>query len=973
MATYTINVTSTPVSSGILKIGSEGVDGAQGTVQEEGVTVNVLATALSGFTFVELKLDAVTVSTSPVYSFVMPASDVALEAIFEEIIAPPEESTNLYDSSCPKFYFIQDLPSRIFVGDLVDLTPYLTTEIEEEPIGFDNATFELIRDKDYHGFNYDLTLDTISFERGQGYEYLFDKFLTLGTDANIKFVFGYGNTDALVVVYIGRLDFNELEQNNAETISINIVNDDFGSLLNTAFDIPQIADVNGSTLLKSRAIPKRVQYLFPFPEYVTGTAIPVFDPILTAFFAEYFRTGAIPQIKATDDVGYLYFNDGRGGDSDFNTFITYDFQVDNSNPFINPNDSQKYLFKVAEAGNYKIDVKLKLGINTSGVIWADYVNPFKLVHFITSNDGETIIGGGTLDPIASVSDGLLFDKILNYTTTIEAELGKNQVVYLYIQVDTSVFPVGGVVNFIYGRAYDFDVRIPQIDIVGSTVVEDSICPTETAFSTLNQIFKSASGVDYDLLSSDLFGVGGCYNELALTNGFNVRGGSLAGANLEQLKIKMSPKKLFEGLSSILNLGWGVEYNDLRQELIRVESTEYFYQNVEIALFEEELVSNFKLSVDAPSYYNEIEIGYSKYSKTRDTDKQGTLDDVHTKHTYQTPVKTNKSKKSIISDIIMSSYELEITRRKQYERTSGSSNSNYNTDQDVFGIMLTSEEVSEPLAEAVIPNLLLVEESAFITRGQNGTNPIVQMTNIPFTVGEAVTYIGSDGTIQSRTVSFYNVESELVFDILIGNFVIIFGVTIGFAEAYIGTSGAAQVIIRKTGTASVYSVPESIQPFSSVINLLSPSTSYNLRFTPKRMLLNWGNILNGGFRALADRIIKFKEGDGNIECQTQLSDTETCLQGDIDRQLVVEGSDLDLSVGTWGDTYLFLPINVEFSYPLLFDVLSMLRKAMRGQLVTGNYGYISVPFCGSVYKIFIDKISFNPTEDEAKIKGKLKEI
>ena len=968
MASYNITYDLIPIGSATIKTGSIEVNGL---TQEEGEDVNILVVPASGFRFISISTGGIAVSTNKSYNFIMPSNNITFVILMEEIVIPvTSEIGTLYDTPCPKFFFIKDLPDRIFVGDVVDLSGYLTTELDDEPIGFDSAVFELIRDKEYHGFNYDLSLDTLSFERGLGYEYLVEQLLNFGTDANIRFVFGYGVETGLTIVYIGRVDFNEFNQEESEIVSVNLINDDFGSLLSSSFDIPQVSTLTQSVLLKSKALPQKVQYTFPYPEYITGTSIPVLDPFVQAFFAENYRLGVTPQIKKTDPSGYLYINDGKEGD-DLQTFATYDFQVTPTNPFLNPEEEQKYVFKVEESGEYTTRIRLRLGINTNGVVWSDYVNPFKMYYIVTETDGETFKSIEFLNPLALPSDSIFYDKTLLYFGDFNDELTRNQVVYIYIAVDTSIFPTGGVVNGILGRAYNFNRNIPQIEVNANTVVANSFCNVEPSFNVINNVFKSASEVSYDILKSDLFDVGGCMHNLTMTNGFNVRGGVTTNASPEQLNIKVSPKKVFDGLSAILNLGWGIEYDEFRQERIRIEGTSYFFQNNVVLTLDQNKVTDFKLSVDPSAYFNEIEIGYSKYSKNRDTDKEGTIDDVHTKHTYHTPVKTNKNKKSIVSDLILSGYEIEYARRKQFDKSSGSTNSNYANDEDVFCIMTTDEVSSEPSAIATIPNSLITEQSAFFTRGQNGTNPLIQMTMIPFIVGESVIYTGSDFVTQTRTVSFYESNSEIVFDVLTGNFTVIFDVTIGFAEAFTGGTGIFPITIQKQASADTYKTSESIEPFEVVNNVISPSTAYNLRFTPKRMLLNWGNVLNGGFRALEDRIIKFKQGDANIVAITKLKSTEPCLLGDVDNVTVTENSDINLSLATWGNDYLFVPINVEFTYPLTFLELTTIRRAMRGQDDVNNYGYIEVPFCDEVYEVFLDRIEFNPTQTEAKITGRLK--
>jgi hypothetical protein len=141
-----------------------------------------------------------------------------------------------------------------------------------------------------------------------------------------------------------------------------------------------------------------------------------------------------------------------------------------------------------------------------------------------------------------------------------------------------------------------------------------------------------------------------------------------------------------------------------------------------------------------------------------------------------------------------------------------------------------------------------------------------------------------------------------------------------------------------------------------------------------MLLNWAKLFNGSFRTkLNDEEIKFKEGDGNISLITQFNDGEECLLGDVDRALIEEKSNLTLSQ-TYGRDYLFLPHKVRFSYPLTFDELNYIRRAMRGLSGdSNNYGFISYSTPQREFEeLFITMIDFSPAEEEAIIEGYVKQ-
>lgn len=951
MAQYLITVIKDPTGGGNVKVGSST---SSSLLQEEGTTVNILAFPASGYSFVSWEIDSVVVSTSPSYSFTMPSNAISLTANFNQIPTPPEEEQDsVYDTTCPKFFFVKDMTDRYFTGDLVDLTPYNYTDLLDEPINFDTGKFKLQRDENYHGFNYEFAVDSLSYELGSiGYDYLKNELFTNGVDVDVKFVYGFGSVDALTIFYIGKVDFNEYrEVENGDLIEFSLRELDFDNLLQTAFEIPQEVELTKDVKLYSKVIPKRIEYRVEIPEDVLGVGIGLLSK---AWYAESFRTldppnPDIEQVTKSSPVGYLRFNDGRSGDDDFDEFVTYDFQLDDQDPFPN----LKYVFKAKEAGVYDVSIKFWVGLFlTNQSLFTDFsFMTLKLLH--VDIDGVTVLETTTINSSFNFSLTQLLDpqRVVEFKTDKNYELSLDQSVYIYIEVNPAhaTFPATGIINAIIAYPFEYDINIPQIEIVGQTQAPQSTAKIETIYGVVNSVCKSATTTDYDILKTDFFDQDGCGSLLYLTNGFNIRG-------VNDKNLKVSPKNIIDDLSKLFCLGWGVEYDNLKQELICLEPAEYFYQDSQILSFDN--VSDYKKEIDTSKYYNEVEVGFSRYSKQRETDKGFTLDDVHTKHTYQTPIKTNKNKLSIITDITLSAYEIEILRRKQFEKDGNKVKSNFKEDEDVFGIQLTS---STPVETFEYPNNKIAYEDTTLT--------IIEGTyDFVLTVGEEVTYVSRAGVSQTRTVVYFGVSSWEILGTLY------FQTYIGFAESLVGTVGGVNdVSITKT-TSSNLLLPEGSQPFDVINNLLSPATTYNLRHTPKRMLFNWAKLINGGFfgKNSAEEIV-FKQGDGNIDLITQFKEAESCLLGDVDRALIDEGDNVTIANFYNGD-YLFLPIKVSFSTALSFEQLTLLKNCLRGNSETNNYGYVAITNpCGEQEKIFITSVEYSGVEEEATIEGYLKEL
>lgn len=950
MATYTITVTKTPVpEAGIVKVGSST---ASGITQEEGTDVNILASPASGYFFVSWEIDSVVVSTSSSYTFVMPSNNIILTANFEATPTPStDEQPEIYDTDCPRFFFVSNLNNRFFTGDVVNLNAYTYQEVNE-PISFDTGMFKLERDLNYHGFNYEFGVDELQYELGsEGFTYLRTQLLTGGTDSDIKFVYGFGDIDSLTIFYIGKVDFNEYKEvDNGEKVSFSLVELDFDNLLQTAFEVPQEVELAEVVNLYSKVIPKRVEYKIEVPQERVLYTYPY-----RAWFADAFQTtGAIDLIQKSSPTGYLFFNDGRAGDNDFETFFTYDFQVTNLAP-TDLVEGDKPVFIANEAGDYTIDIKFWMGVIYNFVTFPVQYYKLTLVH--TRSDGTVVSSNQyTQDnyylttQIATTVHVFEFNRSFNYSMLLDDKM------YIYIEIDTSdsTFASGDQISAIIPVPFNYDYNVPQIQIIGQTRADNSACNIVRSYDALNSVCKQATGVSYDIVKSNFFN-GGCGDLMYLTNGFNVR--SVAK------NLKVAPKKLIDMLKNLYNLGWGVEYNEVKQELVAIEPVEYFYRDVNILNLDS--ISDYQKEIDSSLIYNEIEVGFSKYSKQRETDKGFTLDDFHTKHTYQTPIKTNKSKLSIISDLVLSAYEIEILRRKQFIKGGSNTQSNYNEDEEIYGIQMQSASSS---ASFTYPN-------AFVLSENNGYTIVQGEYNFQLQIGDEVSYTSRNGDVSTRIITLFWVYSDMIIDPITG--VISFQnprTWIGFSEPLTTPdTGAGDVSITKISGEILLS-PEGAEPFDTIENLLSPATTYNLRYTPKRILYNWAKLFAGSFftKTGTDQVV-FKQGDGNVELVTQFSASESCLLGDVNRSVITEGGNVNISE-LGGRNYLFLPIKVSFSTSLSFEQLTDLKKCLRGQDGTRDYGYVTITSpCGDAEKIFITSVEYSGVTEEAKIEGYLKEI
>lgn len=205
------------------------------------------------------------------------------------------------------------------------------------------------------------------------------------------------------------------------------------------------------------------------------------------------------------------------------------------------------------------------------------------------------------------------------------------------------------------------------------------------------------------LKSDYFSVenAGCQWNNFITTGLFIRNAQtvqqlINGCNQvidpgSQYAIKTTWKKAFDGLTKIFWLGWEFEPDGYNGWNIRVEPVEYFYQANVIAEFEN--VADIKRYPLKEKLFNSIAVGYT--DRWKNIQVSGIFA-IHTERNYFVNSKIMDSNSSgkvdYRSDIITEGYSIEANRRLQFlENDSGSSDRP--NDYDLFLVWLNKEELT----------------------------------------------------------------------------------------------------------------------------------------------------------------------------------------------------------------------------------------------------------------------------------------
>jgi len=100
--------------------------------------------------------------------------------------------------------------------------------------------------------------------------------------------------------------------------------------------------------------------------------------------------------------------------------------------------------------------------------------------------------------------------------------------------------------------------------------------------------------------------------------------------------------------------------------------------------------------------------------------------------------------------------------------------------------------------------------------------------------------------------------------------------------------------------------------STITNLNNPTTRYNVRHTPARMMERWLDFYNGQLQSYPSEAFKFQAGEGNILMGWS-------GDGSCDNGAMVENQNVNVS-----SDYLFLPIVYIFTHPLTWDEYTTIR-------------------------------------------------
>lgn len=422
---------------------------------------------------------------------------------------------------------------------------------------------------------------------------------------------------------------------------------------------------------------------------------------------------------------------------------------------------------------------------------------------------------------------------------------------------------------------------------------------------------------------------------------------------DSLFLKSSIKRLLDfvkirygaGIAIIREEGSG--FGGLASEKIRrvlVEKHETFFQDKKIISLTG-VENPVTRKINKEILFNEIEAGYSVYSKNNEDD---TLGGYNTFRKYLNPVDKDKKKFNLVSGIGTDGYEIERLKRESIQQETQKSDEKDNDTFIVKCIRVNNENPIDPGLYGDDPDVLaLYFEAATDTIEIRGLifNTIVVGDKLKSLFGVTNTWV-----IASIYLDFEN--NKTIFT----TSTTIVGTGLSYNEFYFTDSS--------NDPKDVF-VPERREGFSDIDNIDDANSQYNIDHAPTNILIeNFGWFGGGLVTKNGAKEIKFTSGKNNVFFEKSYDSLDCSLTTNV----IAENQNFLLSSLRSYAEELFSDMIYEVDINLSYDDFEKLREAMIGESdLDINFGYVDFVDNENVLrKAFPFMIKYNP----ATLKGSL---
>lgn len=568
-------------------------------------------------------------------------------------------------------------------------------EVEiDEPIGWDKSTFSLKRDDKYKAITFEYS-SSLRFYRSNGVHngggdfilYILDKY---GPDEVLNLLVEVSDHNGpFETVFEGILNLEDITE-TVQGVECQAIQNDFFTIFNQRNDLnvsfkdnlsvdgvalqsyePYTLNMHSKVLVKQTKAEIAQQLSIPpspTHEFTINFGPPGFpDPQKTGI-------GSQPALEFVTRTSYLQFDfSGPTADELKNYWKVAGAALPEEPPVV---------YTVAEAGIHKFDIFLDLEVLLSvmhltssatsfvhcgandGLLDDIFIDFVFLVRDVDGNEKyvENVSWGHTdaCGQIYKAIDG----PPIYFTPELTLAVDDEVFVYAKVRMDAKFerLLLNSKVQYLVGYLLNEGSRFK---ITGKTFTAPSTAPAMRVHDVFANLCNKLTNRNDSFYSEDFGYIGapyhsysdnGALSDFAIQNGFNIR-----NFPWEDRPLQLDFTTLFDSLDAIFGLSLNMEVIG-GLPTIRVERLSYAYSKDPILVFNH--VNKIKRTLAKEKYYNQIQIGYEQ---SLPQEING-LDEICTKHTYTTELKTMGNTLVLLSKVIASGSLIEVTRRNQYNET-----------------------------------------------------------------------------------------------------------------------------------------------------------------------------------------------------------------------------------------------------------------------------------------------------------------
>lgn len=575
----------------------------------------------------------------------------------------------------------------------------------DEPIGMDSFSTKIKRSSDAHGIAFEFSETTLEFY-GYAYTLLKSEYDILGVNSVVSFKAEMKWTDNSEwdEYYYGKLDFKTYSETISDfnKISINPSRQTLEETISNRKDLEvalnTIIGMDGTALPYDYASLQKEITLKPMEINLTSRGVGAGENV--------FYTISVPHNGDSVGCGYVC--------TYYESILNMSFPI---SKYTELGQISTEAFVTGDPAEYLLMTYAPLASRTEEA----YVNlklkgKFKVdATKIGTTDGKIVRAGTTLMSLDINGNVIILpgDYTLGLCDDGISTYGYSEVEFSYTYSGILTIPIGATIKLycaIYAHLYNSDYVYPApefefslssdsyfgiqaISTFDSTTAKGAMIHeaasrvieiiTDGGLSVKSNYYSRIdSNVKHQLTGVSLANTTGLlgYGSMrALFNGYQIRK-SIKSDGVSEYYISITWKDLIEQLQAIDNVGYGIEYDAVNGDVLRIEDWRYFYNDSIIFTITS---PNKKVrTINTSELFSKFECGYS----TWESEEYNGQDAFLTSRTYRTETNIIDNTLSRLCKWITDGYAIEATRRKILDANT----KDYKYDEKVFIVTLSDD-------------------------------------------------------------------------------------------------------------------------------------------------------------------------------------------------------------------------------------------------------------------------------------------